>query len=377
MQLYLHDIKTAALVFPFVALLLTIPYYLYYVHRYGKAGWLRTLIVFSFIFYCLCAYFLVIFPLPTRAELADMQPARANLVPLSFFRNFSQSGFVASQPSTWLHALFSPFVLQYLFNILLLLPLGVYLRYYFECSSKKTLVIAFCVSLFFECSQLTGLFGIYPFAYRSFDVDDLICNTLGAGLGWLWAGTLKGLLPSRAAIDARALKDARHIGLLRRLVALVVDSALVGLGLIAVVSVGRAAGAPVLYSETFEPLLFLLGMFVYMTVLSAATGATPGERLMRLKVVAADGRRPGAARLILRYALALSVPALLVLLHGIGVSEAAARRAIYYDVYEAALVLYSVVLIIETFLNLTLRTRDYFWGLLSGTRLVNTAEKNN
>ncbi len=38
-------------------------------------------------------------------------------------------------------------------------------------------------SLFLEIAQGTGLFGIYPCPYRSFDVDDLITNTLGALAG--------------------------------------------------------------------------------------------------------------------------------------------------------------------------------------------------
>ena len=42
--------------------------------------------------------------------------------------------------------------------------------------------------LLVELSQLTGLFGIYPCAYRLFDVDDLILN---------FAGILSGFLAAR------------------------------------------------------------------------------------------------------------------------------------------------------------------------------------
>lgn len=42
------------------------------------------------------------------------------------------------------------------------------------------LAFGLAVSGFIEVSQLSGLYGIYPCAYRHFDVDDLILN--GAGL---------------------------------------------------------------------------------------------------------------------------------------------------------------------------------------------------
>jgi hypothetical protein len=49
----------------------------------------------------------------------------------------------------------------------------------------KVLLISFLTSLFFEISQLSALFGIYPCPYRLFEIDDLITNTSGAMLGFL------------------------------------------------------------------------------------------------------------------------------------------------------------------------------------------------
>lgn len=47
---------------------------------------------------------------------------------------------------------------------------------------------SFLLSLFYETSQLTALFGIYPGPYLLADVEDLICNTLGGAAGWQTAG---------------------------------------------------------------------------------------------------------------------------------------------------------------------------------------------
>ena len=64
--------------------------------------------------------------------------------------------------------------------MLLLVPLGMYLRYYFRRTWWQTLAIGVLVTLSFETTQLTGLWGLYEHPYRLFDVDDLMMNTLGA-----------------------------------------------------------------------------------------------------------------------------------------------------------------------------------------------------
>jgi len=100
----------------------------------------------------LIAFFMVSLPLPDRASTAgNTWRDHLNLIPF------------------W----------QLLFNILLTVPFGVYMRYYFKLSLKRTVFYSFILSLFYEISQLTALFGIYPGPYRLADVEDLICNTLG------------------------------------------------------------------------------------------------------------------------------------------------------------------------------------------------------
>lgn len=74
-------------------------------------------------------------------------------------------------------------IAQVLFNILMTIPFGAYLRYCHKMSMKKIVVMSFALTLFIELGQLTGLFFIYSGSYRLCDVDDLICNTLGGYLG--------------------------------------------------------------------------------------------------------------------------------------------------------------------------------------------------
>ena len=49
----------------------------------------------------------------------------------------------------------------------------------------KTMIASFCLSLFFELTQLSGLYFIYPRPYRLFDVNDLVTNTLGGIIGFV------------------------------------------------------------------------------------------------------------------------------------------------------------------------------------------------
>lgn len=125
-------------------------------------------------------------------------------------------------------------VLQLALNVLLFLPLGFFLRVLGRRGILTALVAGFGVSLVVELTQLTGVWGLYPCAYRVFDVDDLITNTAGALLGSL----LALLAPRRAAPDE---PDApRPVTRGRRILAMVCDLlayALVGI----LVSVGIQA----------------------------------------------------------------------------------------------------------------------------------------
>ena len=72
MEVYLESIKTAFLIFPFLAFLITLPYLLLQYHKYGSVPLIRSSIVYTFILYLLTAYFLVILPLPSKEEVLMM-----------------------------------------------------------------------------------------------------------------------------------------------------------------------------------------------------------------------------------------------------------------------------------------------------------------
>ena len=217
MTSFSYAIKTAILLFPIVALLFTIPYIIYQYHKDGAVSSYRSIIVYSFLLYLMVAYFLVILPLPDIETVSMMKTPSYNLIPFHFISEiFSLSTFSVSDFATYFPTLKNPVVYEAIFNVFLTVPFGVYLHYYFEFDFKKTLFYSFCLTLFFELTQLSGLYFIYPRGYRVFDVDDLILNTLGGVIGYLLAFIPLKFLPTRKEIDQSSLVKGQKVSILRR-----------------------------------------------------------------------------------------------------------------------------------------------------------------
>lgn len=202
MPSYKIPLVTAFLVFALIAFLGTVPWTIYQYRKHGYFSFWRNVVIFSFIYYGLTAFFLVSLPLPQNRnnDVVFKDHVYTQLKPLNMLSNFQQvPGFIPTQIRTY-PILFKSFTfLEVFFNIALLFPLGVYLRYFLKKAKKwyVALGFVFVTTLFFEVSQLTALFGYYAHPYRLFDVDDLLTNTVGGMLGFLMAPLLLKLIPSR------------------------------------------------------------------------------------------------------------------------------------------------------------------------------------
>lgn len=201
MPSYAVPLSTAFIWFAVISFIGTIPWTVYQYRKYGYFNFWRNLVFFSFIYYCLTAFFLVSLPLPkNRNDIEFKQHVYTQLKPFRFLNDFKDiAGFNARQLSTYPHLIKSFTFLQVIFNILLLFPLGVYVRFFLKKAKKwyLALPLIFSVTLFFEVSQLTALFGYYKYPYRLFDVDDLMMNTLGGMIGFFVAPILLFFIPSR------------------------------------------------------------------------------------------------------------------------------------------------------------------------------------
>jgi len=85
---YLEIIKYATLAFPIVALLFSLPFVLHEYHKLGAVSFYKSVVVYLFIYYLICAYFLVILPLPKISEVAKLTTRRTQLVPFQFLFDF-------------------------------------------------------------------------------------------------------------------------------------------------------------------------------------------------------------------------------------------------------------------------------------------------
>ncbi|MEU5102853.1 MULTISPECIES: VanZ family protein [unclassified Streptomyces] len=312
---YLLPIKTAAALFPLIALALFLPTAVVLYRRHGVMSRGRTLSLYGFLYYALSAFCMTVVPLPVRS--ADMCTRYAlvadpQLIPGNTFGDIWKEAHGKVGLNTLV--LQNPAVAGTLLNLLLLLPLGVFLRYHFRRGLRATAALGFGASLFFELTQWTGVWGLYACPYRLFDVDDLIVNTSGAMLGWVLAGPVARRLPTLETLDGRAL--ARHpVPFGRRLTALVVDLVGYAVATLLAVVVSHGAGAADLVG--WVPAATFAGWFVILPYL---TGTTPGKRLLRLRLVASDGSALPLWRPAVRAAL-LGVAALPLLA---GLSFAAA-----------------------------------------------------
>lgn len=188
--------------FPFYAVALTLPIIVIPILRYKKFNFMRISLNYAFLFYSLCMISLVYFPLPSADQIASLNTHEIQLVPFHFISDIiRETPLNISNPHTYLPALFHETILQVVFNVLMLLPFGMFLRYYCGLNAKKVLLFSFLLSLFIEIGQLTGLFFLYPGSYRLCDVDDLMANTLGGYLGYKLISAVELHIPCIKAFD--------------------------------------------------------------------------------------------------------------------------------------------------------------------------------
>ena len=371
---YIEALEQAAILFPILAVLFTIPYIAWNYHKYGSVLSLRILIVYSFILYMLCAYCLVILPLPTGEAAANLSGHQAQLVPFTFLGDIvRESDAVLSQPRTWLTVFNSNAFLTTLFNLFLTMPFGMYLRYYFRCGWKRTLVYSLLLSLFFELTQLSGLYFIYPGSYRLFDVDDLIVNTCGSMIGFVLARIAMRFLPSREELDRESFVRGRRVSLLRRIVAFIYDEIAYAVLFIVVFLIWTANFG------TMSVWVYALIWLAYFALCPIVLrGQTIGHRLTKLRIVSSGGGRVHWYQYALRYTLLFVLLVIAPVALNWSISFLAGRgllgelaAVLAYGIVDGG---YLFLLLFEA-ARMAMR-RQLFYELWSKTKLISTVEQS-
>lgn len=288
MSVYTNSIVVAAIFTVIMSFILFIPWLIYTYRKYGFLSFSKTIVVFSFLFYAASALCLILLPLPPTRDTCAIQPpdtVHYNLQLFQFIKDIQyKSGIVWSQPSTWRYILQQPAFFQAFFNFLLLMPLGVYLRYFWQKRKYAVgaLITGFIVSLFFEITQYTGVYGIYNCAYRLFDVDDLLLNSSGAFIGYLLAPIVLLVFPSHKDVAEKAslLQEQNVVRPAILLLALFIDYMVVMLssGLLNAIVPNHD------FIATTVAILVVFGIVPMLT-----KGATIGMLILNIRVVNQTG----------------------------------------------------------------------------------------
>lgn len=379
MSAYVTPIVSAMLVFAAIAMLVTVPWAIYQYRKYGYYSFWKSFMLATFIFYSLSAFFLVILPLPeSRVNCAERLPLNHYMqtTPFQFITDIQREATIQwSSLASYKQLAKTPAFYQLIFNILLLLPLGVYIRYMWKQKRNiwKAFVLGFSVSLFFEVTQLTGLYGFYTCPYRLFDVDDLMANTTGAVLGFILAPLFLMFIPSKSSLQIRdaAMSEKREATRGAELLALFFDiiAAQVIAGIIA------AFGN----QQWFEQqLLFFITLFVMIVLVPLVSrGRTLGARIVNIRYETIQHTL--GLSLVKRY-IAIMLPYMLGMISSMtdaAVPNETGWTLIFLIAINFLSVFVNVTIILHIATRLIRRTKPFYFDHYSGTIALKKERKTN
>ena len=269
---YTDNFLMALALWPVASALLTLPILAWLYHRDGRLRFASVVSTYLAVLYVLGLGCFTLWPLPSGTSGPGISYGIPwQLDPLAFVGDFMREG-VSTLP-------------QIAFNVVLFMPLGFIAGRLLRWGFWRSVAVGLATSLVVELAQGTGLFGIYPYAYRTADVDDLIYNTTGAALGWACASMLARVLPPGALAEEGEL--THEPGLVRRGVALWLDTLLVGLvSLVAGGALGVALGlagmSEGVRSQLMDVVLYASFAWVELVVPWRHGGSTPGGAFVRM-----------------------------------------------------------------------------------------------
>ena len=261
----------AVSLWPFASAVLTLPILARLYHRDGRLRFWSAASAYAIVLYALGLACFTLYPLPSGTSGPGITYGVApQLNPLGFIGDIRAAGMLA--------------VFQDVANIAFFVPLGFIARRALGVRLRWALAAGLVVSLLIETAQLTGFFRMYPYAYRCFDVNDLMWNTGGSACGWLCARLLDWVFP-RASREADPV-TARP-SFVRRMVAFCLDTLLIAvlslIGAAAVALAARVAGRPDAL-PWFAPVVVVGAVFlaVELVVPVMNEGRTPGGGFVRM-----------------------------------------------------------------------------------------------
>ena len=196
--------------------LLFVPFVAVSYRRHGGLSPTRATLWAAALVYGWAVWVYTLLPLPAPDSIACVG---YNTDPLQFVTDLSAA---VTRDGMSLRALATDsLVLQLALNVLLFMPLGFFVRVLGRRGVVTAAVCGLVLSAIIETTQLTGVWGLYSCAFRVFDVDDMLTNTVGAVLGSLVALLVRARAPWEA-VDVEALAS-RPVSKTRRLIGMLCD----------------------------------------------------------------------------------------------------------------------------------------------------------
>lgn len=368
MNAYSIPIQFAIITFPFIAFILTIPFLIYQYRKYGAIPILKSIIFYSFILYLITAYYMVMLPLPSIEYVKKLNTPYTQLVPFQFIKDITATvSFDVTNFKDIINIFSHSTIYVVVFNFILTLPFGVYLKYYFNKKWYQTIIYSFLFSLFFELTQLSGLYGIYPRPYRLFDVDDLIINTLGGFFGHLITPLLTIFLPTQKELESISYKKGEKVTLLRRGLAFLIDVFFITL-INVIVSILLYSSKLFFYSGLISILIY------YIFVPLIGNGKTIGKKILRLDITSIKGNKKWYT-IFIRYMILV----LFILYPYIIVDILSLNRVpkLIINIYDIATKVFIIINVIYYMFIAKKKEKVFLYEKITNTKNVSIIEKEN
>jgi glycopeptide antibiotics resistance protein len=325
-------------------ILLFVPFVAISYRRRGRLSLGRTLLWLAALVYFWAIWTYTLLPLPDPDAIRCVG---AITDPAAVVRDVQKAFAAEGNPLT------QPALLQLVFNVLLFVPLGAFLRVLGGRGIPTSLLVGFGLSLLIETTQLTGVWGLYPCAYRFFDVGDLMTNTLGAVVGSVAAlvvpPSMRSMAPrADAALPRRVTRGRRAVAMLCDVLGYWFVAAGIGVGAQLWLQYVAGDREAVLDGRIAEALSIAVASGAWLAVI-LVTGRSVGDHAVQLRY--RGGRMPEPLARMLRWAGGIGGLWALQLLGGV------------FDALSSLLILLACVLLFTT------RGGRGLPGLLSGRQL--------
>lgn len=363
MEPTLIAIYLALQIAPYVALLIAFPYTVYQYVKTKSINVDKCTYIYIFILYLLCAYFMTILPLPAADAAVWKKPVieLIQLIPFKGFADIKRESFVHD-------------IALILFNVVLTVPLGYFLRVMFNCNLKKVALLGFLTSLLYEITQLTGLFFIYPRPWRVFDVDDLMVNTLGSVLGYMVAPVFEKILPNHSGEKENRLVQGSEVAFIQRAIAASIDFLI-----ILMITIFIITGIPALHKILTQghllqrfPFFYLLIMSVMILYTALFKSRTIGYRITGLQLMTSTSkpvsRLQSIRRMCLLYTGVISIPFWILFFISI-YTEYAGIQSIVWMLCATVLMFFAAHNVLEMMFNSITHGSSMFYDRIVKTHL--------